>query len=669
MRQGRNAKQKIVIVAVLICIFFAGAFLPTAFAWTHRDVTLKNELGEPIRPERNPTEPYSPRQTCGGCHGYAIITSGYHFQQGFDQMSDRFDAKKPWVLSPGMYGKWSPFTATGRLARKANPDPKEIDLSTYDWIGAGKLSAKHKIKSPACGWCHPGGGSLEYGRKADGRADLSMNLVRSEAQNKSSSDGDFSSRFTPDGKSHFRESGVLEADCLMCHMSGYRFDERNQQLSRRNYRWAATAGAGLGQIQGAVFTHANLQAGPEHPQFMQGTWNFSKRPVVSYQWRDGRVFTPEGRMKGAVVRRDVDSKNCLNCHLLGDAKNTGTLNTASHDHHARANFQCTDCHPLAGRTTGERLRHQIAKGKSPQVSVRDDLDGVAMKTCTGCHMDGQYRQHRAGLPKAARNPARRHAEKFPGASFHFYLIGCTGCHITEQPARALTVLDVSTGSEVGLMADGYELAVSPDDYATPARKPWKPWLTRSGSGKERDEHYLAHVPKRMQWFGEKQKNGEIRPIPLHQVRQAAKSIKGLTLLEMKTIDGSRIRRSSVLSDQDIQEMLLALGKRGFKGVVYVSDRIYALEKGKVAAADHPATMAQSYAIEHNIVSLDRKLTYGARGKPDGCKDCHVDSAPFFTKMQVKNIRGFLKSDYPTLKEPNAEPQMNEWGLKSVPAFE
>ena len=664
-----DAKLKILALTVLICIVPAGLCLTQAFAGTHGDVALKNELGEPIRPDRNAAEPYSPRQTCGGCHGYAIITSGYHFQQGFDQMSDRFDPKKPWVLSPGMYGKWSPFTAAGRATRKINGADREIDLSAYDWIGGGKRDGQRKTMAASCGTCHPGGGPLEYGRNADGRADLSMNLIQSELLNKSSFDGDFSSRFTPDGKSHFRESGVLEADCLLCHMPGYRFDQRNQQIDRRNYRWAATAGAGLGQIRGAVFTFSNPQAGPDHPQFMQGAWNFSKRPAVSYQWGNGHIFTPEGRLKGAVMSRAVGSKNCLNCHAPGDAKNTGAINATPYDYHAQANFQCTDCHPLTGRTPGERLRHQIAKGRSPQVSVRDDLDGVAMKTCAGCHVDGQYRQTRLALPKATRNPARRHAEKFPGASFHFYLIGCTGCHITAQPARAMAVLDMSTGSETGLTADGFDLALSPDDYTAPAREPWKPWLTRARSGKGHDEHYLAHVPKRMQWFGEKQKNGEIRPIPLHQVKQAAGGVKGLTLLTMKTASGNTVKRPSVVSDQDIERMLGALGKRGFRNVVYVADRAYTLEKGKVLAADHPATRAQSYAIEHNVSPLEKKLTYGAKGKPDGCMDCHTDNAPFFTKGQIKNVRGFLKDDYPVLKEPNAEPQMSEWGLKNVPAYE
>jgi hypothetical protein len=38
-------------------------------------------------------------------------------------------------------------------------------------------------------------------------------------------------------------------------------------------------------------------------------------------------------------------------------------------------------------------------------------------------------------------------------------------------------------------------------------------------------------------------------------------------------------------------------------------------------------------------------------------------------MEIKNIRGFLKNDYPVLKEPNSLPQYQLWGLRSVPAFE
>lgn len=53
------------------------------------------------------TEPYSPKETCGGCHEYATVTKGYHFQQGWDELYTAAQkAEKPWVHGPGMAGKW-----------------------------------------------------------------------------------------------------------------------------------------------------------------------------------------------------------------------------------------------------------------------------------------------------------------------------------------------------------------------------------------------------------------------------------------------------------------------------------------------------------------------------------------------------------------------------------
>ncbi len=394
------------VTGCLLAGFFLAAFLPSlGGAVAHQDVWLKNELGDRITPQENRADPYSPKKTCGACHGYATITRGYHFQQGFDAMSDRYDAKRPWVLSPGRYGNWLPYCgAAGQLAAKKNADRLRMDLSAYDWIGGGKLNAAQKIKSPACGWCHPGGGPMEYGRNAAGRADLSLTLAQAEQGKADPRDGDFSSRFTPDSRSHFRESGVVEADCLICHLPGYRMEARNEQLTFRNYRWAATAGAGIGSVEGAVFAFADPKAGPDDPRFLEGRWNLAKRPAVTYRWSDRTLFAADGRLKGTLVNKAVGAKNCLQCHGPVEARNTGTLHTASHDTHVRAGLTCTDCHPLVGRTPGGRLEHQIAKGAYPQANVRDDLDGVELKTCIGCHKEGRYRATRPGMPKAARDP-------------------------------------------------------------------------------------------------------------------------------------------------------------------------------------------------------------------------------------------------------------------------
>lgn len=68
---------------------------------------LRNGNGDVINPltGENSDQPFSTRKTCGACHDYDRITKGYHFQQGWDRISDTFNKEKPWELSDGMMGK------------------------------------------------------------------------------------------------------------------------------------------------------------------------------------------------------------------------------------------------------------------------------------------------------------------------------------------------------------------------------------------------------------------------------------------------------------------------------------------------------------------------------------------------------------------------------------
>lgn len=137
----------------------------------------------------------------------------------------------------------------------------------------------------------------------------------------------------------------------------------------------------------------------------------------------------------------------------------------------------------------------------------------------------------------------------------------------------------------------------------------------------------------------------------------------MTVLTVNGVDGKKARLPAVVSDADILGMIRVLQKRGFRNPVFVSDRVYRLEGNGIAAA--PLTDAvKSYPVEHGITPLKQKMTLGVKG----CAQCHDDAAPFFSKMQLKNPRGFLKDDYPNLKEPNAAPQMSEWGLTRVPSY-
>lgn len=85
--------------------------VPNFPASEHPHVLLKDRAGNQLA--GNSTEPYSPRQTCGGCHDVHEVTKGYHFQQGrtdsdgnFIMEDDYFGDGRNYLLSPGMYGKW-----------------------------------------------------------------------------------------------------------------------------------------------------------------------------------------------------------------------------------------------------------------------------------------------------------------------------------------------------------------------------------------------------------------------------------------------------------------------------------------------------------------------------------------------------------------------------------
>jgi len=652
-----------VLVVTVACLVLTG-FVPTELlSREHRPVWLFNEQGDRITPNQNAVDPYSPKKTCGICHDYTTITKGYHFQQGFDNLREGYDSRRPWILSPGMFGSYFPFAGPARLAAKNNSHIRQIDLTAYDWIGGyGKKDANGRDLSRACGACHPGGGPLEYGRNAQGRPDWTSNLITGERVTRKPLDGDYASLLTPDGRSRFRESGVIEADCLICHDPAYRFDARTEQLNRRNYRWAATAGAGFGTVTGAIFAYRDPAAGPGSPRYLEGTWNFSRRPIVQYAWRDSRVFTPEGRLRGERISRNVASRNCLPCHAPAEAVNNGHIHQASFDAHIAKGFRCTDCHPLTGKTAGERLQHQIAKGKSEHLHVRDDLDGIGMKNCVDCHLENKYRPVRRGLPGQATHPRETHAKRFPRGSSHFYLISCTGCHAAERPARAMALLDLSTGTAQGYTADDLALAFLPAIYEQPAKTPWIPWITRMKRDKRGTEYYTAHVPKGLQWFGEEQKNGEVRPIPLRYVQEAANGLQGLTTKTVKGGDGTSRKVASVLSDPDIRRMIGALTRQGFVGVVYLSDRVYRLKGDSLSAGALPA-VRDTFLIPHGVSPLKRQWTLGAKG----CDSCHEESAPFFKKNVIRNMRGFLRDDYPVLRAPNSVPQMTDWGLEDIPS--
>lgn len=88
-----------------------GEVVPPPVSGDHTAIVLRDRLGQPI--QLGSKEPYSPRETCGGCHDVDAMANAYHFQQGrttaagtVQTKSDFYGDNRPWLGSDGMYGKW-----------------------------------------------------------------------------------------------------------------------------------------------------------------------------------------------------------------------------------------------------------------------------------------------------------------------------------------------------------------------------------------------------------------------------------------------------------------------------------------------------------------------------------------------------------------------------------
>ncbi|MBN1339418.1 MAG: hypothetical protein JXA03_08845 [Bacteroidales bacterium] len=349
---------------------------------------LLTEYGDTINPHtgKNADQPYSPRQTCGKCHDYEKITQGFHFQQGKgEQPTPEQTRRVHWASGPGNYGgSWcSPAPLYSYLSAKKNNHEKLIDMTSYTFI-------------EKCGVCHPGGGPLEYDRdnmRYDRvMADASFGFTEGGSNNL---DGDYY-------KAKWISSGVIEADCYLCHLIGYNNKVRVQQIQAFNYRYAATAGSGFAKVSGSV----------------------SANQPVTVEYNKA-LFNPDGAVEPHVVK-EPGNQVCLWCHAKPGYKKRGADFMARNDVHLRAGLKCVDCHPAGSMAVDERIRgkeiHQFGKGDDPGGLVRNDLDNT-MRECVDCHETGWM-----GAPVA------RHAWLPP---LHLDKIACQTCHIPERNVKSV----------------------------------------------------------------------------------------------------------------------------------------------------------------------------------------------------------------------------------------
>ncbi|MGB9625082.1 MAG: hypothetical protein ACPMAQ_09490, partial [Phycisphaerae bacterium] len=248
--------------AVLLCLLAASvahAQIPlrtdSQSRYVHR-IELLGPNGEVLKPDSK--EPYSPRYTCGLCHDYRAILSGYHFQAGRPgQTGGR--RGEPWFLADEMARVQMP-TSYRPWAEAAKLTPADLGMTPYDF-------------TVTFGAHLPGGGVSEVDKDGDRNSEM---LAAEPALAKDPKSPYFGSGWT--------RSGDLEIDCLLCHLqtpiSG---PVRATQIASENFRGAPTAGAGFGKVTGRT---------------------------VKY---DPSIFNVDGTVT-LDVRRRAPSSNCLFCH-------------------------------------------------------------------------------------------------------------------------------------------------------------------------------------------------------------------------------------------------------------------------------------------------------------------------------------------------------------------
>ena len=551
---------------VFVCALFI-LVAQTAHA-KHPAIYLLDPEGEIIDPisDENDDKPVSTKQTCGMCHDYDEITQGYHFQMGWDVVSDTFGVSmgKPWVLSDGFMGKWYPY-AFRQLAKKVNAHPDEIDVTSYDFIGFSRTSSD----DPPCGACHPGGGGLEYDREGN-RYDeyLAENPELMEEL-----DGDYY-------KSEWDKSGVVEADCFLCHFEGYDFEERVNQLESGNYKWASVAATRLGVVDGYV------SSGDE--------------PVVIY---NERYFNNDGTIE-IDVSWPPPSENCLFCHGKSSIKKRGFSWYDLHnpDIHNQQGMSCSSCHP-------SDISHQFAKGNSNTSTVADHLDN-SMMSCQKCHENGYLG---ATIPE--------HALVRPS---HLKAISCEACHIPGL-SRSATL-----GYE--LVSDEQRFIPNPPDadgFGEIAE--WRPVYERREDGRIFPFNSVISV-----WWGNIDSDGILYPLFLREHEEGWDVYSDQLSddnedgeLEVNTPDeiiaGLNAFKESLEGNErfDVVNPALVKGQ-----VVYSLD-----DEGNLVEGPYSKDAYVNFSISHNVAPT--RFALGS----NGCKDCHIGEPHFFKGQRVLDFVG------------------------------
>ncbi len=459
-------------ILTLLLLVAMGNSLVMAKTVMHPAIPILDEQGRHVL---DSGKPYSSKMTCGtgGCHDYEAITSAYHFQMGRDEASDDFGTKHglPQLVSPGYYGGYACMGGSNPdvLAKKNNAGKDDFaDRGSAGWV-------------QRCISCHTGGGWMEKDRNGN-RYD------ETDPKSVTQLDGDYFNRGTDENNQSasadvvkqwdWKKSGVVEADCFICHADLSAMIKTDPQLAIagssdadrhfRDLRRYVLAGYGYFRYAGtAILEFMNLNdpadpndtdhsllnfsrdTGAENKVHMRSTPNYALNlnangePTLNW---NADAFV-NGKVKIPMLRYP-ENNNCMICHRTSNSRRgfygfgEGAAATYDEDGILKEDYQddvhkgaswtengqtrnienCNACHSrnyyrsLASTSNVDLdANHNFMKGNS-DMDLRNDLDySPNARSCVYCHDTAET----PAIPSGQDSILNAHLEKWKASGDMF----------------------------------------------------------------------------------------------------------------------------------------------------------------------------------------------------------------------------------------------------------